>query len=404
MNSVREPGTLVIVHRVPVSITPLHEWLSEVLDRIVLITSTESADGYRDVLDYVIAVDDYPHNPAVVEHVDELCRTRRVERIVCGTEDDALRVAGARERWGIPGMTVHETLPYRDKLLMKDAVSTVVHTPRYTVPDSLGEAEEFAEQAGWPVVVKPRLGYGSRGVRVVGNADSLREELVGRSGDDLLLEEYVPGTVHHVDGFAYQGKVLWSVSSRYLNNCLSWQEGTSLGSAQTDPEDVLSKRLEAFAQAVAEVLPIPEPTPFHLEVFQHAKTSELYFCETAARTGGGHILDVLERATGMNCVREWYRSQCGLPHRADRPEFSSERFGFLLVPPRQGRLRSIADDYPVYADVRMNASPPQVFGPAAASTDTVMGLIVSGTSNELVEERLSSCMEWASRAMEWEAP
>ncbi|MEE2037669.1 ATP-grasp domain-containing protein [Nocardiopsis sp. CT-R113] len=402
MNSGHEPGTVVIVHRVPVSVTPLHEWLPEVRDRVVLVTSTESADGYRKVFEQVVAVDDYSHSQAVVEQLDELCRTRRVERIVCGTEDDALRVSAARERWGIPGTTVHDALLHRDKLLMKDAVSKVVRTPRYSAPRTPDEAVEFAERTGWPVVVKPRLGYGSRGVRVVGDADSLRRELAGRPGDDLLLEEFVPGTVHHVDGFTHRGEVLWSVSSRYLNNCLSWQEGRSLGSAQMDPEDALARRLGVFARAVAGALPLPEPTPFHLEVFRHSVTDELYFCETAARTGGGYILDVLERATGMNCVREWYREQSGLSHRADRPEPTAERYGFLLVPPRQGRLRSIAGDQPGYAEVRVNASPPQVFDAAAASTDTVMGAIVSGTSNETVEERLVSCMEWATRAMEWE--
>ncbi|MFB8765418.1 ATP-grasp domain-containing protein [Nocardiopsis alba] len=402
MNSLREHETLVVVHRVPVTVTPLHEWLAEVADRVVLITSTESADAYRAVFDHVIAVDDYSDGPAVARHLDELCRAHRVARIVCGTEDDALRVAAARERWGIPGMGLREALLHRDKLLMKDAVGRRVRTPGYTAPESPEEAVEFAERTGWPVVVKPRSGYGSRGVRVVHDAESLWKEVADRAEEDLLLEEFVPGVVYHVDGFTHQGEVLWSVPSRYLNTCLSWQEGASLGSAQMDPGDDLTLRLDAFAREVSKALPIAEPTPFHLEVFEHSVTGELLFCETAARTGGGHILDVLEHATGMNCVREWYRGQCGLPQACDRPRTTSERFGFLLVPPRRGRLLSIADDHPEYARIASRSTPPQEFGAAAASTDTVMGVIVSGTSNQRVEERLASCAAWAERAMEWE--
>ncbi|KOX11242.1 acetyl-CoA carboxylase biotin carboxylase subunit family protein [Nocardiopsis sp. NRRL B-16309] len=403
MSSGQEAGIIAIAHRVPVSVTPLHEWLPEVADRVVLVTSTESADGYRAVFDHVIAVDDYPDNDAVVDHLDELCRTRRVERIVCGTEDDTLRVARVRDRWNVPGMGADQALLFRDKLRMKDAVSDVVRTPGYMVPRTMESAVEFAARFGWPLVVKPRLGYGSRGVAVVRDASSLRDELAGRPADDVLVEEFVPGTVYHVDGFAHQGRVIWSVASRYLNTCLSWQDGESLGSAQLDSEDPLAQRLASFAQDVSEALSPTDTTPFHLEVFHRSGTDDLYFCETAARTGGGRILDVLEHATGMNCVREWYRAQCGLSQRAALPRWSSQRFGFLLVPPRKGTLLSLLEEQPDHVlDLSLNASPPQRFGGAAASTDTVMSLVTQGENNRRLQDNLHACADWASRAMEWE--
>ncbi|GII52756.1 carboxylate--amine ligase [Planotetraspora thailandica] len=395
-------NTIVVAHRIPSAVTPLGEWLGEVADRVVLITSKEAADEYARAFPEVIGVADYSGSDEVVERLDELCRTRNVTRIVYGTEDDILRLARVRTRYGIAGLGEAQALPYRDKALMKDAVREAVRTPSYLVPPGPDEAASFAARTGWPVVVKPRLGYGSRGVVVATSEAMLRAEVEARPADDVLLEEFVPGDVYHVDGFMRDGEVVLSQPSRYLNGCLAFQEGRPLGSVQLDADDPVARAFETFVPAVIGALPPTELTPFHLEAFLHEATGELYFCEIAARLGGAHVFETLTQVTGVNPVRTWYRHQVGL---VEEPRFrhGTDRYGWLLVPPQAGTLDAI-HDLPLPEGVvqyRANFQPPHSFDGAHASTDAVVSFVVGGESSQHVERSLRSCIRWAAEALRW---
>lgn len=401
MSSARPP-TIVVAHRIPASVTPLSEWLAEVADRVVLITSTSSAEEYTPSFPEVIAVDDYSGTDEVIDHLDELCRTREVARIVYGTEDDILRLARIRTRYGIAGMHEAQALPFRDKALMKDIVRAAVPTPGYLVPSGPDEAAGFAAKAGWPVVVKPRFGYGSRGVVVVASEAVLRAEIAARPADDVMVEEFLPGEVYHIDGFMCDGKVLVALPSRYLNGCLAFHDGEPLGSFQVDADDPVAVACESLVPTVVAALPPTELTPFHLEIFVHATTGELYFCEIAARLGGAHVYETLTPAIGVNPVRMWFRNQVGL---VEEPEFrrSTHRYGWLLIPPRVGTLEAI-DDLPLPEGVvhyRTNVQPPHTFDGAHASTDAVVSFVVTGESGRHVEQNLRSCIGWAANALRW---
>ncbi|MGW1539058.1 ATP-grasp domain-containing protein [Streptomyces sp. NPDC002309] len=398
-----DDGLILLAHRIPAQVTPVSEWLAEVADRVVLITSEEAGPGYAGQFGEVIPVADYSGSDSVTAHVDRLCAERSVSAVVHGTEDDILRLARARDRHGIAGLSGADALVFRDKHAMKTAVAAAVPTPRFLAPAGPAGAEEFAERNGWPVVVKPRLGYGSRGVAVVHDPAELTAQLSGRDPDDVLVEAYVPGTVHHVDGFMREGKVLFALPSRYVNSCLSFADGECLGSAQLDAHDPLGERLVEFAEKAVSALPPTGFSPFHLEVFLHEETGELYFCEIGARLGGGHVYETLTLSTGANPVELWFRDQAGVS-RGDVPVARGpECYGWLLVPPRRGTLEEIKD-IPVPDSVVQYRRPdvvPAAHTAAAASTDAVVSFVVRGSGNAAVETALRECADWASQALRW---
>lgn len=399
-----EQGAIVVAHRIPAAVTPIGDWLADVADRVVLITSEAAADGYAGRFAEVVPVADYTGSDEVVAHLHRLCGSRPVARIVHGTEDDILRIARVRDRYDIPGLTEADALTFRDKHRMKVAAAAGVRTPDFLAPESAGDAVAFADRAGWPVVVKPRLSFGSRGVEIVTDAAALHRLIDERGLDDLLVEEYVPGRVFHVDGFMSGGKVLVAVPSRYVNDCLSFTDGSSLGSVQLD-DGPLADRLRRFTEQCVAVLPATGPTPFHLEVFQHERTGELYFCEIAARLGGGHIYETLTAALGRNPVELWFRDQAGLPMGDAGFTRAPERYGFLLVPPRAGTLEEIKD-IPLPAGVVRYSAPddlPRAFPAATASTDTVISFVVSGADATEVEAAIDACVQWSRDALRWSA-
>ncbi|WP_194814334.1 acetyl-CoA carboxylase biotin carboxylase subunit family protein [Nocardia sp. XZ_19_385] len=400
-----ESGAILVAHRLPAHVTPLREWLSDVAEQVVLITSREVEQGYSGQFGGLISVSDYSSSDEVVTHLDRICSEQAVSRIVYGTEDDILRLARIRDRYGVSGLSEAAALVYRDKYRMKIAAAKGVATPEFLAPSNAADAEAFAERIGWPVVVKPRLSYGSRGVAVVHEGAELAAQLSGYAMKDLLLEEYLPGIVCHVDGFMQGGEVLLSVPSRYVNSCLSFADGVSLGSVQLDDHDPLAQGLTDFARRTVALFPETDLTPFHLEVFIHEDTQDLYFCEIAARLGGGHIYETLGLTTGVNPVELWFRDQAGLRDGGARFARGPERYGFLLVPPREGTLDEIVAT-PLPDSVLQHNQPdkfPRGYSAATASTDTVASFVVRGADAVAVESALHACAQWAEKALRWSA-
>ncbi|MTD15670.1 hypothetical protein GIS00_17185 [Nakamurella sp. YIM 132087] len=391
---------VVIAHRIPAAVTPLGSWLTEIADDVVLVTSAEAADGYRGAMGEVIAVADYGSNETV-EVLRRLCRDGGVSRIVSGTEDDVLRVAAVREEFGLPGMHTVAATAFIDKLVMKAAAGRAVEVPRHTGDIDPDHLRDFASRVPGPWVVKPRRSYGSRGIEVVTGIGHLLAETAGRDPDDTLVEQFVDGTLHHVDGFMCGGEVVLALPSEYLGTCLSFQDSTPLGSVQLDAADPVCRQLVDFAHAVVGALPATDAGPFHLEVFRRPDGS-LVFCEIACRLGGGHIMESLTYRLGVNPVQVWYRLQAGLP--ADIPTVpAAGSVGFLLVPPRIGTLTAIdTPDLPGYVrDFCIRTEVPRDFRGATASTDELLGFVVDGPTAATVRENLRSCTALADRITTW---
>jgi 5-(carboxyamino)imidazole ribonucleotide synthase len=107
---------------------------------------------------------------------------------------DAMVASGVAVRPG-PAALAHA----QDKVHMRAAISAAgVPCPAWAVVDSAADVRSFAEQQGWPVVLKvSRGGYDGRGVWVVGGPDEAERLLSGnplRPGVQWLAEQYVPFT------------------------------------------------------------------------------------------------------------------------------------------------------------------------------------------------------------------
>ncbi|GAA1390759.1 ATP-grasp domain-containing protein [Pseudonocardia kongjuensis] len=396
---------LVVLHRIPHSVTPLDDWLAEVTDRITLITSVESEPGYAGRFPRVVGVSDYVEGPGVVQAIDAACRADAVSGLVHVTEDDVLRAAAARDRHDLPGSRPSDVLPWRDKLRMKERVAAAgIRTPAFAGPDS--DVRAFAATHGFPLVVKPRFGFSSHGVVVVRDAAALATEIACRASEDVLVEEFVPGEVHHVDGFARAGETLSVLPSRYLNGCLAFQDGEPLGSVQLDSCDELVPRLAELTRRVVAALPPLEFSPYHLEVFNRPD-GELVFCEIACRLGGAHIMESFARTTGVNPARLWIRDQLGLADGAGTPIAAGDRrHGWLLVPPRRGRLVELRDpgaDRPDFmTDFVVKTPVPRDFDGAHGSTDSIIGYVAEGTDSMDVEKNLQACLDLTEHLTRWE--
>jgi hypothetical protein len=240
--------------------------------------------------------------------------------------------AELRQRYGIPGQTPTEVARFRDKTVMKSTLEVAgIRVPRWSAERDVDRLLIAAESLGYPVIFKPIRGAGSQGVRKVQSAQELRALCHASDLCQYEIEEYVAGDVMHTDGVVdAAGECLFIVTSRYLANCLAFENGEPFGSViQTDPDQV--KIHQEFARTCIDALGLRN-SAFHLEYFDTGQ--ELVFLEIGARVPGADVPYVVRDVTGVNMFQLWVDALLGNPtvRPLAWPADSFESGGWLMIP------------------------------------------------------------------------
>jgi len=151
---------------------------------------------------------------AVNEHVG------RVQRLIGVFEHLQVPIAQVREQLGIPGMDAATAHNFRDKAQMKSVLRAAgVPCARYRLADSAAAAASFADEAGYPLVVKPPAGAGAKSTFRLDDSGDLKVWLDAAPptpGRPALLEEFLTGEEGSYDSVMTDGQVIWDSVSRYL--------------------------------------------------------------------------------------------------------------------------------------------------------------------------------------------
>jgi len=116
----------------------------------------------RDALAHYIGVGSLAAGEAVAATVRELARQVRIDQVECLWEPYMILAARLREELGLPGLTVAQTVPFRDKEQMKQLLDAAgLRTPRHHATDTTAGVWAAAERIGFPLIVKPIAGAGS---------------------------------------------------------------------------------------------------------------------------------------------------------------------------------------------------------------------------------------------------
>jgi biotin carboxylase len=239
---------------------------------------------------------------------------------------------------------------------------------------------------GFPVVVKPADGTGSRGVRLCCDPAEVRDHTAGllaRRRDErgrpvipaVLVEEYIAGPEYSVETF---GTKVIGITAKHLGPLPAFVEcGHDFpASVALGPE-----RLGAATVAALDVLGLGFG-PAHTEI--RLGTAGPVVIEVNPRLAGGRIPTLVRLATGIDLVGATVDAAIGdagsLPDPG--PGHASVRF---LVPPQAGRVRrtgGVADAaaVPGVVDVGIAARPGQLVGGTGSFLDRVGHVIAAGPS------------------------
>lgn len=268
---------------------------------LFIITSKERAHKipYTDYVElYSCDISDEEHVLCIARLINE---RYKIDHLICIGERNLLQAAKLRDELGIPGMSYHHALYFRDKCLMKEKLkANGIRVPDFINTLNPDICSEFLPRHP-KCVIKPKLGMGSAETYIIQAPDELRNvySLIEGGQSNYEMEEFIEGTMYHCDSITENGDTKLCSISKYLNSTLDFSICNSLSSV-IDDNPIITSKISAFNASVIAALDLKNGVSHH-EVFVDNE-GNVVFCEIAARAGGAGVIKTIEQSYGVNLL------------------------------------------------------------------------------------------------------
>ncbi|MGH9117616.1 MAG: ATP-grasp domain-containing protein [Acidimicrobiales bacterium] len=228
-------------------------------------------------------------------------------------EPTMLLAARLRQAIGTPGLTVEQTIPFRDKGRMKEVLDAAgIRTPRSERTRTAAGCRQAAERIGYPIIIKPIAGAGSLDTYRIED-DAEREAAIARLGhiDEVSVEEFVDGdeftyeTVCAAGRIAFYGITLYKPRPLLLKQ-IEWLSPQVIGFRDPDAPDLAEGR--AMGEAVIDAMGFTSGFT-HMEWYRTGD-GEVVFGEIGARPPGARLTDVHNFTCDVDLFTGWAEAVC----------------------------------------------------------------------------------------------
>ncbi|HEX3130382.1 MAG TPA: GNAT family N-acetyltransferase [Thermoanaerobaculia bacterium] len=341
----------------------------------------------------------------VVEAAQRMHASQPFDAVVAYDDQGGPLAARVAAALGLRGHPVESADAARDKAWMKQRFEAAgLPIARYTLAKDEDDAVRWAEEAGYPVVVKPVRGSASQGVIRADDEEDLREayrrlrrivqsyrlDCGGRSDSAQLVESYIEGDEYSVELLVRDGvpHVLCVFEKPQPLEGPFFEETIYVSPARLDPET--RERLESLAVRGVQALGLRDGAA-HCEI--RGSGEEMYILEIGGRLIGGACSRVFRHVLGEDIHPHVLRLALG--KEEELPKQKPGAAGAMMLPiPKSGRLKALrgldrAGKVPGIEDVILNTSPGEIIVPFPEQSCYVGFLTASGESVEQVERALS---------------
>jgi len=233
-------------------------------------------------------------------------------RLLGALEELQVPLGEVRDLLGIRGLGADAARNFRDKSRMKDVLSAAgVPCARHRPVSRVEDALAFADEVGFPVIVKPTAGSGSRNTFRVEDDARLREVFSWEKPSErrpTMLEEFIVGDEFSFDSVFLDGRIVWSSINHYDPSPLEvlekpWIQWCVLLPREVDrPEygnirDVAQRALMALGM---------QPGLSHMEWFRR-RDGSIAISEVGARPPGAQFTTLISYAHDTDFYRAWAR-------------------------------------------------------------------------------------------------
>jgi biotin carboxylase len=297
----------------------------------------------------------------LVEEAVKIAEHVRIDRVVSLWEPLMIAAARITEAIGAQGMSVDETVPFRDKEEMKRRLDAHgIRTPRHARARSVAEVEEALARIGYPAIVKPIAGAGSADTfRLDDEAAWHAAKPKLRHVPEVSVEEFIDGEEYTFDTICGGGNVLfhnicWYRPRPLLARQLEWVSPQTVALREPDAPELAAGK--ALGLAVLTALNFREGFT-HMEWYKKAD-GEVVFGEIGARPPGAFTVDLMNYASDIDLFRGFGDA---LVH-ARFPQPITRKYNAISIFKRaqgQGTIRRIEGLGPLLSE----------FGPHVAALD-----------------------------------
>lgn len=340
--------------------------------------------------------------PATVAYAQK----ERIDGVLTLATDIPLNtVAAVARACGLPGPSPSVAERATNKYKMKQALAARgVPCPRFTLARTAKQAARAADQTGWPAVVKPIFGAGSRGVFLAQNqhelaaAFSAARKFAGRGS--AMIEEFARGRHVCVETFSWQGRhrVLCAIDRSVSAPPHFVELEHRFPSAL--PKSVL-RDMERMAAAGLDALGV-QSGPAHIDMIVTARGPLI--SEIGARLDGdyksSHFMPLV---FGYDIIADAIRAAMGqtpLLFEKDLPLEPRSALCIHYLQPRPGTVaritgKSAARSAPGVAHAEISIRRGTVIKPFASSHDRVGVIIARGQSRPQARDnarRAAACL------------
>jgi len=222
-------------------------------------------------------------------------------------------LAIARERLGIAGPSADVAERFREKALMKDCLRAAgIPCARHRLVTSGEQAVAFANEVGFPIVMKPPAGAGCRATFRLESMEALRSALAAvrpSSANPSLCEEFLRGTEQSFEAVVAGGKILAHSISHYQPTPLEVVETPWIQWVCMLPRTIAGAEYDEVRRVGADVVATLglEDGFAHMEWFRRADGS-IAVGEIAARPPGGQLTAMTGLVHDVDIYRCWARA------------------------------------------------------------------------------------------------
>jgi phosphoribosylaminoimidazole carboxylase (NCAIR synthetase) len=233
-----------------------------------------------------------------------------VDRILGPLEELQVPMAQVRERLGVSGLGVEAAANFRDKERMKSVLDAAgVPCARHRLVGSAADLWSFSAEVGYPLVLKPPAGSGSRSTYRLESDEQLAEWMRWNrlsESEPILCEEFMVGREHSFDCVFLGGEpVFWSVS-RYYPTPLDVLQNPWIQWAVILPRTLDGYgEIERVGPAAISALGL-ETGLVHMEWFQRPDGSAAV-SEAAVRPPGAQFTTLISHAHEFDLYAAWGR-------------------------------------------------------------------------------------------------
>lgn len=280
-------------------------------------------------------------SPAVPELLSTLHAVKPFDAVVSFQELGVINATVTGERLGVAHNAMRPVMLTTDKGAMRAHLAAHgIATIPFVVADSVETVTAFGRDCGWPIILKPIEGTGSKQIHklheeaeVAGAYAAIMKDFPNRPP---IAEKFIVGPEVSVEAFSWKGEhAVLTVTDKTTSGAPYFVEtGHSMPSALA-PETVaaIKHMTEAFLVSIGHL-----SGPSHTEVI--VTESGPIIIESHTRTGGDRIFEMVELAHGVDMIGATLQGLAGQTPQVNPTRERGAAIRYLILP--EGTVESVA--------------------------------------------------------------